>query len=107
MIELVIASAIHAAMFQSAAAVSARQDLVTCLRKAVDEAKTQKVAADGFAGFANQQCAAQQAKLKAAIWAFDSKNKIPRSQSEADAEAQIEDYVATQAGRYEASLSAQ
>ncbi len=107
MIELVIASAIHAAMFQSAAAVSARQELVTCLRKAVDDAKGQKLGADAFADFAKQQCAPQQTKLKAAIWAFDSKNKISRSQSEADAEAQIEDYVATQSGRYEAMIAQQ
>ncbi len=107
MIDLVIASAIHAAMFQSAAAVSARQELVTCLRKAVDDAKTQKLAADGFAGFAKQQCSTQQSKLKAAIWAFDSKNKVSRSQSEADAEAQIEDYVSTQAGRYESAMAQQ
>ncbi len=107
MIELVIASAIELAMVQSAAAVSARQELVSCLRQAVETAKSQKLATDAFPDFAKQQCSAQQAKLKAAIWAFDSKNKVPRGQSEADAEAQIEDYIATQAGRYEMASASQ
>lgn len=100
MFELAIASAIYAAAFQSAAANDARAQLRTCIKQASVEAKGQKVANDAFAAFVRQKCADQEATFKSAVWAFDSKNKVPKKQSESDAEYQIEDFVMSAADRY-------
>lgn len=101
MIELVIASAIQFAGMQTAAANNARTALRACIKTAAAQAKTQKVPLEGFADFVRQQCSAQETGLKSALWAFDSKNKVPRRQSESDASLQIEDYVASAQDRYE------
>jgi hypothetical protein len=100
MIGLLVASSIYAAAFQSSGADSARTTLRTCLHGAVEEAKKQKVAADGFSVFAHQQCAVQETNFKSAMWAFDSKNKVSKKQSESDAGLQIDDFVASAADRY-------
>jgi hypothetical protein len=96
-----IASAILAAAWQNAAANGARQQLRTCIKEATENAKKQKLAAAGFATFARQHCAAQEASFKSAVWAFDSKNKVSRKQSEADAKLQIEDFVSMASERYQ------
>jgi hypothetical protein len=100
MIGLIVASAIYAAAFQSSGADSARTTLRTCLHSAVEEAKKQKLAAGGFANFAHQQCAAQETNFKSAMWAFDSRNKVSKKQSESDAAVQIDDFVASATDRY-------
>lgn len=100
MFELAIASAIYAAAFQTAAANDARAQLRTCIKEAAVEAKGQKIAPDAFAAFARQKCAAQETSFKSAVWAFDSKNKVPKKQSESDAEYQIEDFVMSASDRY-------
>jgi hypothetical protein len=100
MIGVMIASAIWAAAFQSAAADSARSALRTCLKSATAEAKTQKVANDAVAAFIRQKCTAQESSFKSAVWAFDSKNKVSKKQSESDANFQIEDFVTSAADRY-------
>ena len=107
MIELVIASAIHVALVQSTAADNARSALRACIKQATEQAKNQKLPASGFPAFANQQCASHAASFKAAVWAFDSKNKVPRRQSEADAQLQIEDFVTMAAERYELETTPQ
>jgi hypothetical protein len=66
----------------------------------VEEAKKQKLTADGFTAFAHQQCATQETNFKSAMWAFDSKNKVSKKQSESDAGLQIDDFVASAADRY-------
>ena len=104
MIVLVAASVMWAAAFQSAAADGARSTLRTCIKEAAVEAKTQKMASDAFSAFALQKCTSQAASFKSAIWAFDSKNKVSKKQSESDANVQIEDFVATAASRYQAEL---
>ncbi len=105
MIELVVASALYTMSWQTAAATSARQQLVQCLKEASTKAQSDKLAADGFAAFAQQSCATQASGLKSAIWSFDSKNKVSRKQSEADVDLQIEDYVATAEERYRMSTT--
>lgn len=100
MIGMMIASAIYAAAFQNAAADGARSALRACIREATTEAKTQKVATDAFEAFVRQKCTAQEASFKSAVWAFDSKNKVSKKQSESDAEFQIEDFVNSAADRY-------
>ena len=107
MIELLIASAIQLAMVQSAAADSARAALRTCIKQAAEQAKTQKLPIGGFADFAHQQCADQESKFKAAVWAFDSKNKVSRKQSEEDAQLQIDDFVSLAAERLEMEAAPQ
>jgi hypothetical protein len=97
MIDVVIAM-----MLQSAAADGARSALRGCIKQAAVEAKAQKVAPAAFAGFAQQKCAAHESSFKSAMWSFDSKNKVPRKQSEADASVQIEDFMAVAADRYAA-----
>lgn len=107
MIELVIASAIHAAMVQSTAADNARTALRACIKQAAAEAKTQRIAGDAFPAFARQKCAAQESSFKSAVWAFDSKNKVSRKQSEADVNVQIEDFVTVAAERLAAENAPQ
>lgn len=107
MLSLVLASAIYAASFQSAATNGARDAFRTCIKDAAEQAKQQKVSPDGFPAFVGQQCTAQAAKFKSALWAFDSKNKVPRSQSEEDADLQLEDVVLSIKDRYEAELTPQ
>lgn len=105
MIGLVIASAIQMAMIQSGAADGARKALVTCLHDAVEEAKAQKIGTAGFNAFAIQKCSAQTTGFKSALWAFDSKNKVSKKQSESDAQAQVDDYLATSGERYEMAIT--
>jgi hypothetical protein len=100
MIVVMIASAIWAAAFQSAAADGARTALRTCIKSASAEAKTQKVANDAVGAFIRQKCTAQETSFKSAVWAFDSKNKVSKKQSESDANFQIEDFVTSAADRY-------
>ncbi len=102
MIELVIA-----AMLQSAAADGARTALRACIKQAAVEAKAQKIAPDAFAAFAQHKCAAQQSSFKSSVWAFDSKNKVPRKQSEADAQLQVDDLVDNLVERYRALAARQ
>jgi Tfp pilus assembly protein FimT len=100
MIELAIASAIFAAAFQSTAADNARTALRNCIKQATTEAKAQKVAGAAFPAFVRQKCAAQESSFKSAVWAFDSKNKVSKKQSESDANLQVEDFVTSAADRY-------
>ncbi len=100
MIVVMLASAIVAAAFQSAAADGARTALRTCIKQASVDAKGQQVAKDGFGAFVRQKCAPQESSFKSAIWSFDSKNKVSKKQSESDAELQVEDFVAVAADKY-------
>jgi hypothetical protein len=107
MIGLIIASAIHAAMLQTAAADAARSALRACIKEAAGQAGSQKLAGDAFTSFVRQRCSAQETSFKSAVWSFDSKNKVSKKQSEADATFQIEDFVAAAADRYAAENSPQ
>jgi hypothetical protein len=102
MIGLTIASAIFVALFQTAAADGARTALRTCIKQAAVEAKGQKITNDAFPGFVRGKCTAQETSFKSAVWAFDSKNKVSKKQSESDVEFQVEDFVTSAADRYAA-----
>ena len=93
MMTLVMSSVLMLAAVQSAAVNSARDGLRSCYKAAIEQAKTDKVAKDGFQPFAKGKCAAQQNSFTAAVWAFDAKNKVSKKQSNADAELQIEDFL--------------
>ena len=107
MIGLVAASVMWAAAFQSAAADGARSTLRTCIKQAATEAKGQNMASDALSNFAMQKCTSQAASFKSAVWAFDSKNKVSKKQSESDANFQIEDFVASAVSRYQAEMQPQ
>lgn len=107
MIELMIASAIQAAMLQTAAADGARSALRSCIKAAAVEASGRKLGADAFANFIHQKCASEESSFKSAVWSFDSKNKVSRKQSETDAAFQIDDFVSAAAERYAADGSPQ
>jgi dGTP triphosphohydrolase len=100
MIKLLAASAILAAAWQTSAADGARTALRTCIKTAATEAKSQKIANEALADFIHQKCGAEEVKFKSAVWAFDSKNKVSKKQSESDAKLQIDDFVASAADRY-------
>ena len=101
MLNLLISSVIVLAAVQSAAANSARDSLRTCVKGAMTQAKNDKLTVDAFKTFARTQCATQEQSFTAAVWAFDSKNKVSKKQSAEDAQLQIEDIVASVSDRYE------
>ena len=74
-----------AALLQSAAINTQRDAFISCLEKARDTAEAAKVDGDGFEAYARQNCAALEEKFKAALIAFDVKNKVARSRAVADA----------------------
>jgi hypothetical protein len=79
-----------------------REAYSECLAQASKQAMAQKVAPDQYSAFAVQQCAAQGASFKSALIAFDVKNGVKRAQATADAQLQLDDYVAMSAENYEA-----
>ena len=93
MMPLVMSSVLVLAAVQSAAINSAREGLRNCFKEAITQAKTDKVAKDGFQPFAKTRCTTQSNSFTAAIWAFDAKNKVSKKQSNADAQLQIEDFL--------------
>jgi len=103
-IVLTLISALAMASMQTAAADGSRRAFVTCLHDVVDKAKADKVSADGFDAFVEAQCGAAAKSFKSAMVSFDVKNKVSRKQAEADAQSSIDDYLATAADRYKASL---
>ena len=100
MITTIMSVALAAAAVQNAATNSARDGLRTCIREASTQAKTDKIAVDAFLAFAKGRCAAQEQSFTAAIWAFDSKNKVSTKQSAEDAAFQIEDLLTVASERY-------
>jgi len=107
MIKLLAASAILAAAWQTAAADGARTALRTCIKQAATDAKGAKVANDALPDFIHTKCGDAEVKFKSAVWAFDSKNKVSKKQSESDSALQIEDFVASAADRYAAEAAPQ
>lgn len=107
MMKLLAVSAILAAAWQTAAADGARTALRTCIKTAATGAVSQKLGADALTALIHQKCGAEEVKFKSAVWAFDSKNKVSKKQSESDAALQIEDFVASAADRYAMETSPQ
>jgi hypothetical protein len=88
--------------FLQASIAAPRQDFTDCLKKTSQQAASQQVAPDQYSAFAAQQCAASGASFKASLVAFDTKNGVKRSQASSDAQAQLDDYIAMSAEKYEA-----
>ena len=53
--------------------------------------------ADGFRPSRISSARCRKRNFKSAMWAFDSKNKVSKKQSESDAGLQIDDFVASAA----------
>lgn len=104
MFVLTIASVIALAAVQTAAADSSRTELRNCLKEAVQQAKVDKIASDGFAAFATARCGSAANGLKSALVSFDVKNKVPRRRAESDAQLQIDEFVTMAADKYTAAL---
>ena len=88
--------------FLQASIAAPRQDFTDCLKKASQQAAAQQVAPDQYGAFATQQCAAPAAGLRNALTAFDVKNGVKRAKAVADAQLQLDDYIAMSAEKYAA-----
>jgi hypothetical protein len=81
-----------------------RSALMDCLKRASLQAASQRVDPGQYSAFATQQCSAQAASFKAALISFDVKNGIKRAQAAADAQLQVDDFVAMSAEKYESKV---
>src|SRR5829696_8991595 len=95
-----ITAVIIAALIQSAAINSQRDNYLACLKAGVETAKAQKMPADGFEAFLRQNCATIEGTFEAALIGFDVKNKVPRKQAASDAQLQVDDFVTSSVERY-------
>ena len=89
-----------AALFQSAAINSQRDNYLSCLDRAVESAKAQKMPAETLEAHLRQTCAAVEESFEKALIAFDLKNKVARKQAAADAQLQVDDFVANKVDKY-------
>ena len=100
MISLMVASAIGLTAMQ-AGIDGPRKSLSACLTGALDKALAQKVAVPEYGAFVAQHCGTHADSLKSGLVSFDVKNGVKRTQAAADAQAQVDEYLAMAAERYE------
>ena len=86
MISLLVAAAVYAAAFQSAAADASRKAFTACLRQAVDKGKSEKVATAGFDAYMRAPVRPGEHQVPRCDGSFDVKNKVPRKQATSDAD---------------------
>lgn len=104
MISLMVASAIGLTALQAGIDVP-RKNFGACLSSALNAAMAQKIAVPDYGAFVLTTCQAHAESLKAGLVGFDVKNGIKRGQATADAQAQIDEYLAMAAERYESRVS--
>ncbi|HEU4705073.1 MAG TPA: hypothetical protein VFS45_05145 [Sphingomicrobium sp.] len=100
-------SILVAALVQSAAINNQRDNYLSCLDKAFEGAKAQKMPAEGLDAHLRQACASIESSFEASLIAFDVKNKVPRKQAAADAQVQVDDFVTSLVERYRALAARQ
>ena len=100
MISLLVAGAIGLAALQAGIDIP-RKNFGACLSSSLDDAMAQKIAVPDYGAFVLRSCQAQADSLKTGLTGFDVKNGIKRAQATVDAQAQIDDYFAMAAERYE------
>jgi len=88
-----ISAILIAAVLQTAAINGQRDKFIACLEATEASAKAQKMAPEALEPHLRQTCAAAEASFKAALIAFDLKNKVARKQAAADADLQIGDFI--------------
>lgn len=98
---------IVAALIQSAAINSQRDNYESCLNKALESAKAQKMPAEALDAHLRQSCTSIEGSFEAALIAFDLKNKVPRKQAATDAQLQVDDLVDNLIERYRALAARQ
>ena len=103
MISLLVASAIGLTALQ-AGIDGPRKNFVACLRSASETAQTQNVGVANYGAFVIRTCESQANSLKSGLVGFDVKNGIRRTQASADAQAQVDDYVAMSTEKYESKV---
>ncbi len=99
-----ISAMLVAALLQSAAINTQRDNFISCLEGAAATAKTQKITAEAIEPHLRQACAAAETSFKAALVAFDVKNKVGRKQATADAQVQADDFVTSSVADYKKKL---
>lgn len=72
-----------------------------CLHNAMDAAQSQNVSPADFSAFATKTCGADAENLKDGLVGVDVKHGVKRAQATSDAQAQIDDYIASTADNYE------
>ncbi len=80
-------------MLQTAAINGQRDSYANCLDQGVQAAKAQKLAPDALSASLKQSCAASADSFRAALIAFDVKNKIAKARATADAQLQLDDLL--------------
>ncbi len=103
MISLLVASAVGLTALQAGIDVP-RKNFGACLSSALDTATAQKIEVPDYGAFVLKTCQAHADSLKNGLTGFDVKNGIKRAQATADAQAQIDDYYAMAAERYESRV---
>ena len=97
---MIVTAVIVAATLQATVAAGPRKEYVACLKTAVSQASAQKLAPDGFAAFAQQNCSSIEQSFKAELVKFLTKNGMAKNTAAEDADLQIEDYVFSAEQRY-------
>ncbi len=101
MISLLVAGAVGLTALQAGIDVP-RKNFSSCLSAAYTDALAKKVEVDAYGAFITAACSAQADALRNGLIAFDVKNGIKRTQAAADAQVQIDDYLAMSGENYEA-----
>ena len=81
-----------------------RKTYVACLRNAFETALSQHVPVPDYGAFAIKTCESPANSLKSSLIGFDVKNGIRRTQASADAQAQVDDYIANSSEKYESKV---
>jgi hypothetical protein len=100
-----ITAFLAAALVQSAAIDSQRDKFIACLEAAARGAKAQSTPADAIEAHLRGSCATVEESFKAALVAFDVKNKVGRKQAAADAQLQADEFVTGSVDQYKAVLA--
>ena len=101
MISLLVAGAVGLTAMQAGIDIP-RKNFSTCLSAAYSDALSKKIDVAAYGAFITAACSGQADSLRNGLIAFDVKNGIKRSQAAADAQVQIDDYLAMSSENYEA-----
>jgi hypothetical protein len=81
-----------------------RHNFVQCLKTSVEQAKTQKVAIDGYVAFARSTCATSGSPFKAALINADVQHGMSHKDSVSDADSQLDDYFSEWLDHYKSDV---